>query len=86
MDLVISEAIAETLPSKLPSDLSDGAISIGEVRWENSIPLPLDVSVAVLFTAVTVDRELLTIRGTGASVVARGDLRYVEEYAGSSDD
>jgi hypothetical protein len=43
IDLVISEAVVESSPSGFPVNLSDGSFSDGEVRWDNSIPLPLAV-------------------------------------------
>ena len=61
---------------ELPCDLSGGSFSVGEVHWDNSIPLPLAVSGEVALTVVTDRGETLVVRGTGASVVTRGDLRY----------
>ena len=86
LDLVVSEAVVESSPSGFPSDLSDGSFSVGEVRWDNTIPLPLAVSGVVSLTAMTVRGERLVIRGTGASVVTRGELRYLEEFPGSTGD
>lgn len=86
IDLIVSEAVAESLPVQLPSVLSDGAFSIGEVRWDNTIPLPLTASGLIRLTVVTDRGELLIIRGTAASIVVRGELRYVEEYPGLADD
>jgi hypothetical protein len=86
IDLVISEAVVETLPSELPVKLSDGSFSVGEVRWDNAIPLPLAVTDAIALDAVTSRGEPLAVRGTGASAVTRGALRYVEEFPGPIDD
>jgi hypothetical protein len=85
IDLVISEAVVESSPSGFPVNLSDGSFSDGEVRWDNSIPLPLAVWGTVSLTAVTCRGEILAVRGTGASSVARGDARYVEEFPGPVD-
>lgn len=85
LDLVISEAVAGSLPLELPSDLWNGSISIDGTRWDNIIPLPLIALDAVSFTAVTNHGERLVVRGAGASIVIRGDMRYVEEYPGSTD-
>jgi hypothetical protein len=82
IDLVISEAAVESLPSEFPVDLSDGSFSVGEVRWDNSIPLPLTVSGTVSLAAVTCRGEFLAVRGTGATAVTRGELRYLEEFPG----
>jgi hypothetical protein len=73
------------LPSELPSDLSEGSFSVGEIRWDDSIPLPLAVPDAVSFAEITSRGELLTVRGTGASAVTRGELRYLEEFPGPVD-
>lgn len=86
IDLVISEAVVESLPSEFPVALSDGSFSDGEVRWDNSIPLPLAVCGTVSLTAVTGRGEILAVRGTGASARTRGDARYVEELPGPVDD
>jgi hypothetical protein len=84
IDLVISEAIVESLPSELPDSLSDGSFSVGEVCWDNAIPLPLAVAGAVVLTAVTIRGELLAVRGTGASAATLGEWRYVEEFPGAA--
>ena len=85
IDLVIAEAVVESLPSVFPDSLSDGSFSVGEVRGDNSIPLPLAASGAVALTAVTSRGELLAVRGTGASALARGEARYLEEFPRPSD-
>ena len=85
IDLVISEAVVESSPSDFPVDLSEGSFTDGEVRWDNSIPLPLAVWGAVSLTVMTCRGEILAVRGTGASVVTRGDARYVEEFPGPAD-
>jgi hypothetical protein len=82
IDLVISEAVVESLPSECPVDLSDGSFAVGEVRWDNLVPLPLAVSGTVSLAAVTCRGELLAVRGTGASAVTRGESRYLEEFPG----
>ena len=84
LDLVISDASAESLPSDLPAELSDGSFVVGEARWDNTIPLPLGVTAPVSLTATTNQGELLAVRGSGASVVTRGELRYIEAYPGAA--
>lgn len=79
LDLVVSNAVVESLPSELPANFSDGSLSLGGVLWDNTIPLPLDVSGAVSFMAVTDCGEPLAVRGNGVTIVARGPFRYVEE-------
>lgn len=85
LHLVIFDAVVEFLPSELPIALSDGSFWVGGVLWDNTIPLPLAVLGAVTLTAVTSRGERLAVRGAGASVVTRGELRYVEVYPGSTD-
>jgi hypothetical protein len=82
IDLVVSEAVVESLPSEFPVNLSDGSFSVGEVRWENSIPLPLAVSGHVSLVAVPCRGEMLAVRGTGASTGTRGEPRHLEEFPG----
>lgn len=83
IDLVISGAVIEALPSELPVDLCDGSFAVGEARWENSIPLPLAVSGAVSFAAETARGELLTVRGIGATAVRHGEPRYLDDFPGA---
>jgi hypothetical protein len=85
IDLIIFGAVVESLPTEFPVNLSDGSFSIGEVRWDNVIPLPLVVSGTVSLSAVTCFGEFLTVRGTGASSMTRGELQYLEEFPGSGD-
>ena len=84
LDLVISDAAVESLPTGLPAELSDGAFAAGEARWDNAIPLPLGFEGAVSLTAVTNQGERLAVRGTGATVVACGNPRYIEPFPGST--
>ena len=86
IDLVISGAVVESLPTEFPVNLSDGSFSVGEVRFDNAIPLPLAVTGAVSLVAVTFGGELLAVHGTGARAVMRGELGYLEEFPGSDDD
>ncbi len=85
IDLVIFEAVVESSPSDLPAGLSEGSFTDGEIRWDNSIPLPLDVRGSVSLTAVTCRGEILAVRGTGASAATRGEAKYVEEFPGPAD-
>lgn len=80
IDLVLTNAVVESLPSEFPVDMSEGSFSIGQDRSDNMIPLPLSFRGPVSLAAVTNRGELLAIRGTGASAVTRGELRYVEEF------
>ncbi|WP_152051491.1 hypothetical protein [Tautonia marina] len=79
VDLILREATVESLPTRFPMILADGAFSIDGSRWENQIPIPLEVHhVPVVFSVVTEASEALILRGEGASVVLRGDPRFVE--------
>src|SRR5262245_15156901 len=85
IDLVISEAVVESLPPALPVNLSEASVSDGQVRWDNTTPLPLAVSGTVSLTAVTCRGEHLAVRGMRASTVTRGEPRYLEEFPGGVD-
>jgi hypothetical protein len=80
IDLVISEAVVERVPSELPDDLMEGALSVGEVRWDSVMPLPLAASGQVTLTAVTSRGQLLSVRGVGISAVVRGVARCIEGF------
>ena len=82
IDLVISGAVVESLPSGLPRALTGGALSVAASAWDNLIPLPLAVSCAVSFSVVTTSGETLLVRGSGAEVVPRGEPRYLEPFPG----
>ena len=86
LDLVIADAVVESLPLELPAGFSDGMFSVGGRLEENVIPLPLAVSGEVLFSALTDCVERLVVRGSGASIVPRGGLRFVEEFRRSTGD
>jgi hypothetical protein len=82
LDLVILEAVPESLSSEYPVNLADGEFRAGERRWDNLIPLPLDVADAVAFEAITAESEPIAVRGSGARIVVRGEMRYCETYPG----
>lgn len=86
INVVFSEAVVEFSPLEIPCGLSERTLSVGEIHWDNGIPLPLAVSGEVSLTAITCQNERLVVRGTGASAVTLGALRYVEEFPGSAND
>lgn len=85
-DLVISGAVLESLPSVLPADLCEGAISLGESRWDNALALPFAVRGELFLAAVTSNGQALAIRGTGAALVPRGPIRFLERLPWAADD
>ena len=86
IDLVIIGAAVESRPAELPCGLADGALALGETCWDNVIPMPLAFSGAVSLSAITCGGELLVVRGSGVTVVPRGEPRHVERFPGAADD
>jgi hypothetical protein len=80
VDLIIRGAIVESSPIRIPCWLADGTLSAGETSWDNCIPLPLDVSGATVFEAVTENGEKIVISGVGAEALLKGDALYFEEF------
>ncbi|WP_165066267.1 hypothetical protein [Paludisphaera rhizosphaerae] len=83
LDLIIAAAVAESLPVTVPVNLADGQFFEEETCWDNKIPLPLNFLGRVSLRAVTGESEWLIVRGRGASIVARGEPVYLEEYPGA---
>jgi hypothetical protein len=81
VDLVVTEAIVESSPSEVPVELCDGSLSVGEALWDNLLPLPLAASGATSLVVITGRGERLAVRGAGASIVIRGEPRYLEEVS-----
>jgi hypothetical protein len=79
LDLVIADAWVASLPDEMPGWLIDGSLMLGEDVRLNTIPLPLKFRGRVRLSAVTDRAEDLIVMGSGAEVIPRGDLRYVEE-------
>ncbi len=71
LDLMVLEVVVESLPSNYPVNLADGDFRAGERRWDNLIPLPLDVAGAVSLDAIAAESEPLVVRGSGARIVVR---------------
>ena len=82
VDLVVFEAVVESLPSELPCWLADGTLVVGEATWDNTIPLPLAAVGDVFLSAITANSEHLVVRGEGIKAVPRGEPTYVEESPG----
>jgi hypothetical protein len=85
VDLIVSEAVVESSPSRLPAWLSDGTFSAGEIVLENEVPFPLAVPGPVRLRFVTGHGESLAVAGAGASALPRGEPRYLEEFPGADD-
>jgi hypothetical protein len=83
LDLIVTEAIIEALPSVLPCDLFDGSLSAGGTIWENSVALPLEVAGAVTLRLVTCNGEHLAAQGNGVMCRLHGESRYLEPFPGS---
>ena len=64
----------------LPCDLCDGSISLGDERFNNCVPIPLDYRGRI---EVHLEQEgKLTVVGTGLQVELLGQPKYVEEFPG----
>jgi hypothetical protein len=85
LDLIVCEATIVSRPSNLPCDISDGSLAVGEVLWDNSIPLPIAGAGPVSLSAVTTAGASLLIQGSRAEVVLRGEARYLEKFPGSDE-
>jgi hypothetical protein len=83
LDLVVTDAIIEALPSVLPCDLLDGSLSSRGTIWNNCVALPLEVSGAVTLRLVTCDGEHLAAHGNGVAGRPHGKSQYVEPFPGS---
>ena len=79
VDLVIDEGAIESLPANLPCDLADGSLAVGEMTWQNEIPLDLDYVGPVTFSAQTSSSEWLLVSGSSAKLVRCGTPSWVED-------
>jgi hypothetical protein len=80
LDLVVSEAVLISVFTELPRTILDGSLTVDGVI-DSIIPLPLDVSGAVRFSAESWNEERLVIQGTRATIVSVGEARYLEEFS-----
>jgi hypothetical protein len=80
LDLVLTDAVIEALPSVLPCQLSDGSLSAGGATWDNCVPLPLEVVGPVSLRLVTSHGERLAAQGNGLRARPHGESRYVEAF------
>jgi len=78
--LHISDASLSGEIHDLPCNLWDGAISLGDERFDNSVPIPLDYRGRV---EVNLEQDgKLTVVGSRLRVELLGEPKYVEQYPG----
>lgn len=82
LDLIMAAAVVESFPANVPVRLADGQFFEGGTCWDNAIPLPLDCIGEVSLKAISFENEWLIVRGQGASIIARGEPVYLEDYPG----
>jgi hypothetical protein len=81
LDLIVSEADLISGFSEMPRTVLEGSMSVDDEVFSNVIPLPLDVRGAVRFSAESWNEERLIIQGTRATIVPKGEARYLEEVS-----
>lgn len=69
---------------RMPGDLWEGSLQVGNQRVENIIPLPLDYQGAVTLVLVAQDESRMVIRGSAISAILVGQPRFIEEFPGVS--
>ncbi len=80
-DLVIRECNSWPTAAELPAWISDGELIVGEERYPNVIPIPLDRKRAdVRLALVMVTAETFSIRGRGVELKLVGDAQFVENF------
>ena len=80
-DLVIREADCGPTAAELPAWISDGELIVGEERFPNVVPIPLDRRRdEVQLDLVMVTAETFSIRGRGVELKLLGDARFIENF------
>ncbi len=82
--LTIEDGTLEGSFEKLPWDLSDGELKIGDEVFENLIPIPLDRRAPVEL-ALMAQRtgDTVRVRGSRIQLELLGRPEYVEDFSGS---
>jgi hypothetical protein len=78
--LRISGAVIERSFSKLPAELLDGYIRLGESFLKNEIPIPLNHNGRVELRLETWNDEVVLISGGSVQLELIGEPKYVEEF------
>jgi hypothetical protein len=78
--LVVDNGIVEGQIPKMPCDLSEGTVVIGEHIWNNTLALPLDQSGSIELNLEVIWGGHVVVRGTGILAVLKGEPKYVEDF------
>ena len=80
-DLVIREFDQLPIAAELPAWISDGELVVGEERFPNAIPIPLDRKRDnVQLDLVMATAETFSIRGRGVQLNLIGEAQFVEDF------
>lgn len=83
LTLQIEEGTVEGTIPEMPCVLSDGTLTIGEIQWNNCIPLPVQgVGNVELILKIMWGGEV-SFTGKRIFSVLVGEPRYVEEFPGT---
>jgi len=65
---------------KLPCEIIDGSLVVGEQRHENLIPVPLESAGSTKLHLVLSARHTITVTAVGILLELCGEPRYVEKF------
>lgn len=81
-ELVFSGATVVHPLGELPQELDHGWLWLGDQRFDDLLPLPLDHTGKLRFSGITLGGEQLLVVADSVSAGATDNARYVEDFAG----
>jgi hypothetical protein len=78
--LIFAGASASGVPPQLPCVVIDGELALGEERYENEIPVPLDVTAPAQLRLIFDSTHTVTIKSRSVRLELLGEPSYVEKF------
>ncbi len=82
IELTIHDGTISSSPTGLPSDVWEGTLCIGDRRFDNVVPVPLDGESEVLLLLTLNCGEILHVSGTRVQLRVVGEYQFVETVPG----
>jgi hypothetical protein len=78
--LLFTGTSVDGLLPQLPCDIIDGDLTVGDERYENAIPVPLDAATPTQLRLIFDPTHTVTIRSRSVRLDLLGEPKYVEEF------
>ncbi|MEO9594404.1 MAG: hypothetical protein ABJ360_10635 [Roseobacter sp.] len=83
LDIILSSATISVPFTEIPTELQGGAVTVGNERFDNCIPFPLDATCNINVELIDYYGRDVRVIAKSVSLVAATEERYAENFPGT---